>query len=136
MSDRRYPREVLDSITQYMHTRRQKGGWRGGQTHLLRWGPSGRRVKNERLNVKVASNTLTAFGWRIDADVRSNTYSIAARARLQARITKWSGCAGLASGALSIRFDGDSDLKGGTVIGAGGAKGEGKMDAETDATVL
>ena len=65
----------------------------------------------------------------------SITYSIAARSSTQAEIIKLSGWAGAASGALSIRWDGDGDLKGGTVIGAGGAKGEGEMDAEADATV-
>ena len=61
MSDWRYPREVRDSITQCMHTCRQNRGWRGGRTHLLRWCPSGRRVNDEHLSVKVASNALTVF---------------------------------------------------------------------------
>ena len=67
--------------------------------------------------------------------MRPITCSIAARLSTPAEIIKLPGCAGPASGALSIRCDGDGDLKGGTAIGAGGAKGEGETDTEADATV-
>jgi hypothetical protein len=65
--------------------------------------------------------------------VGSITYSIAARSSTLAVIANMSECTGSVLGAASSRCKVGGDFEFDTVIGAGGAKGEGEMDeAEVD----
>jgi hypothetical protein len=65
----------------------------------------------------------------------SITYSISACSSRPAEIGNLSECTDATLSVLSIRREGGDDLECVTVIGAGGAKGEGEMDAVADVTV-